>query len=286
MGLGEKSLRPRIELKRGRNMKLATQDRSFFGESFKEKLTKVRELGFEGLEISGNVLIDRFDEIKQAIHITGVPISSICGGYRGWIGAFEAEERKQAISDIGEIFHYTAEIGATGVIVPAAFGLFSRKLPPFAPPRSMAEDREVLLDSLNKLDLLAKETGSTLFLEPLNRYEDHMINRLEQAATLITEGRFAHVKILADFFHMNMEEARIADSIVAAGNLIGHVHLADSNRLLPGQGHIDFEAGFNALQKIRFTQFMSIECEIVGKPEREYLKSAAFLHTSIKPGVV
>ncbi|MFP5115927.1 sugar phosphate isomerase/epimerase family protein [Bacillaceae bacterium C204] len=266
-------------------MKLATQDRGFFGESFKEKLTKVRELGFEGLEIGGNVLIDRFAEIKQAISSTGVPISSICGGYRGWIGAFEEEERKKAISDIGEIFRYTAEIGATGVIVPAAFGIFSRKLPPFSPPRSMEDDRETLLDSLNKLDVLAKEAGSTLFLEPLNRYEDHMINRLEQAASLINEGGFSHVKILADFFHMNTEEANISESILATGNLIGHVHLADSNRLMPGQGHIDFESSFNTLQKIGFNQFMSIECEISGDPEQSYLDSAAFLQSFIKPGV-
>jgi sugar phosphate isomerase/epimerase len=266
-------------------MKLATQDRGFFGDTFKEKLTKVRELGFEGLEIGGNVLIDRFDEIKKAINSTGVPISSICGGYRGWIGAFEEEERAKAISDIGEIFRYTAEIGATGVIAPAAFGIFSKKLPPFSPPRSDEEEREILLHSVEKLNVLAKEAGSTLFLEPLNRYEDHMINRLEQAASLIKEGGFSNVKILADFFHMNMEEANISESILTAGNLIGHVHLADSNRLMPGQGHIDFKSGLNALQKIGFKQYMSIECEISGDPEKAYLDSATLLQALTKPSV-
>jgi hypothetical protein len=50
-------------------MKLAVQDRGLFGESFKEKLLKVKEYGFEGLEISGDVLINRFDEIKRALVI-------------------------------------------------------------------------------------------------------------------------------------------------------------------------------------------------------------------------
>lgn len=266
---------------RGRTMKLATQDRGFFGDSFEEKLSKVKELGFEGLEIGGDVLIKRFDKIKKAVKATGVPISSICGGYRGWIGAFEEEERKKAIADIGEILRYTSEIGATGVIAPAAFGIFSRKLPPFAPPRTVEEDREVLLDSLEKINVLAKEAGSILFLEPLNRYEDHMINRLEQAKSLIDDGGFSSVKVLADFFHMNMEEENIAKSIEDINHLIGHVHLADSNRLMPGQGHIDFDSGFKALQKIGFTGFMSIECEISVDPVKSYLESAAFLKSFI-----
>jgi sugar phosphate isomerase/epimerase len=265
-------------------MKLATQDRSFFGESFEEKLSKVKELGFEGLEIGGDVIINRFEEIKKAVKTTGVPISSICGGYRGWIGAFEEEERKLAISDIGEILRYTAEIGATGVIAPAAFGIFSRKLPPFTPPRTAEEDREVLLDSLEKINVLAKEAGSILFLEPLNRYEDHMINRLEQAKSLIEQGGFSSVKVLADFFHMSMEEANVAKSIMEVNHLIGHVHLADSNRLMPGKGHIDFDSGFQALQKMDFSGFMSIECEISGDPEKSYLESAAFLKSNIIKG--
>jgi sugar phosphate isomerase/epimerase len=258
-------------------MKLSTQDREFFGKSFEEKLIKIKEVGFEGLEIGGNVLIDRFEEIKKAVSRTEVPISSICGGYRGWIGAFEIEERQNAITDIGEILGYTAEIGAAGVIVPAAYGIFSRKLPPFNPPRSKEEDREVLLDSLEKLDKRAKQTGSNLFLEPLNRYEDHMINRLEEAKSLIDEGGFSRVKVMADFFHMNLEEADIAKSIKESGHLIGHVHLADSNRLMPGQGHLDFEPGFKALKNIGFTQFMSIECTVTGDPLKSYIQSANFL---------
>lgn len=263
-------------------MKLATQDRAFFGNSFEEKLAKIKTLGFEGLEIDGKRLIEHFGEIRDAVRTTGTAISSICGGYRGWIGAFDAEDRKHAVEDIGEIFKYTAEIGAAGVIVPAAFGIFSRKLPPFQPPRTAEEDKQVLLDTLGQIDQLAQKAGSVLLLEPLNRYEDHMINKLADSANLIREGGFQAVKVMADFFHMSIEEPDIAASIRETGSLISHVHLADSNRLMPGLGHTDFRSGFQALQEIGFLGFMAIECELTGDPERTYLESARFLKASMK----
>ncbi|MFD2612455.1 TIM barrel protein [Paenibacillus gansuensis] len=259
-------------------MKLATQDRAFFGNTFEEKLSKIRSLGFDGMEIDGKRLIERFDEIRSAVRATGTGISSICGGYRGWIGAFNAEDRKHAVEDIGEILKYTAEIGAAGVVAPAAFGIFSRKLPPFQPPRAEEKERAVLLETLDQIDRLAKQAGSTLLLEPLNRYEDHMINRLSDAAGLIREGNFTSVKVMADFFHMNIEEHDLAASIRETGGLIAHVHLADSNRLLPGLGHTDFRSGFQALKDIGFKGYMAIECELQDQPEEAYIESVQFLN--------
>lgn len=263
-------------------MKLATQDRGFFGSSYEEKLRKVGELGLDGLEIDGKWLVQRFDEIKAAVNGTGTAISSICGGYRGWIGAFEEEDRKHAITDIGEILKHAAEIGAAGLIAPAAFGIFSRKLPPFTPPRGGEEERHVLLETLRQLDEVAKQAGSLLLLEPLNRYEDHMINRLDQAASLIHEGGFSAVKVMADFFHMNLEEADMAASIRDTGSLIAHVHLADSNRLMPGLGHMEFRSGFDALKEIAFNGYMAIECELSGgNQEQAYIDSVRFLRSQL-----
>ncbi|MDQ0970310.1 hypothetical protein QFZ31_000188 [Neobacillus niacini] len=102
------------------------------------------------------------DEINKAVKNTRVGISSICGGYQGWIGEFNLEKKKQAIDEIVEILKYTAEIGAVGVIAPASFGMFSRKLPPYIPPRLSEEDMEVLMESLSRLNSLAESVGSVL----------------------------------------------------------------------------------------------------------------------------
>ncbi|QGQ98353.1 sugar phosphate isomerase/epimerase [Paenibacillus psychroresistens] len=263
-------------------MKLATQDRGFLGKTYEEKLLKIQAIGLEGLEIDGKNLINRFAEIKQAVLTTGVPISSICGGYRGWIGDFDAEQRALSIQDIGEILKYTGEIGAAGVIVPAAFGILSKKLPPFTSPRSAANDREVLLDSLGQLNILAESAGSHLLLEPLNRYEDHMINRLDEAGSLIVEGGFKAVKIMADFFHMQIEEPDISASLRKSSDLITHVHLADSNRLQPGFGHMDFRTGFQTLKEIGFTGFMAVECELApGDEETAYIEMVRYLKSCL-----
>ncbi|MFD0670049.1 sugar phosphate isomerase/epimerase family protein [Cohnella sp. GCM10027633] len=261
-------------------MKLATQDRGFFGSTYEHKLATLKEIGFEGLEIDGRNLVERYDEIEKAVRATGVPISSVCGGYRGWIGDFDADQRAIAISDIGAIMERTAAIGAEGIVVPAAFGIFSKKLPPFSSPRDALEERKVLLDALSQLNDHARRTGSVLLLEPLNRYEDHMINRLDEAASLIREGGFEGVKVMADFFHMAIEERDISASLRETGDLVAHVHLADSNRLQPGFGHTDFKTYFKTLKDIGFDGYMAVECELspgdgleLYKQMAEYLKA-------------
>src|SRR4028119_1149477 len=90
---------------------------------------------------------------------------------------------------------------------PAAWGMFSRRLPPFTPPRSPERDREVLLDALGRLGEVAAREGVLLLLEPLNRYEDHMVNTVAEAAELARATGLASVAVGADTYHMNIEEA-------------------------------------------------------------------------------
>ena len=98
----------------------------------------------------------------------------------------------------------------------------------------------------------AQREGVWLALEALNRYEDYMLNRLEQVADLAGEVARAtgttSVRACADFFHLNIEEDDLPKAIVAAGPLISHVHVDDSNRLQPGTGHLDFAGAFGALR--------------------------------------
>ena len=149
-------------------------------------------------------------------------------------------------------------------ITPAAFGLASKRLPPFEVPRSEEEDRRVLLDALEELGEHADASGTLVLLEPLNRYEDHMLNRVEQAVELCqTVGR-PSIKVMGDLFHMNVEEDDLGETIRRAEGHLAHVHLADSNRLQPGAGHTDFAGAFAALRGIGFDGYMAMECGIRG----------------------
>lgn len=264
-------------------MKLSTQDKHFFPDDIVEKFETIKSLGFDAYEIDGKQLITNFSDVKLAIKETGLAVSTACGGYEGWIGDFDENKRKKGIEQINDILKHLSEIGGNGIVVPAAWGMFSKRLPPHIPPRSEEEDRIILLNSLLQINKVAEETGTFLFLEPLNRYEDHMINKLSEGVSLIEEGGFSNVKVIADFYHMNIEEANISQSIIDASKHIGHIHLADSHRFQPGDGHLDFLSGLKALKSIGYKEYLAFECRVLGEnEEEEYRKSVSYIKSLIE----
>jgi sugar phosphate isomerase/epimerase len=124
----------------------------------------------------------------------------------------------------------------------------------------------------------AESLGMSVVIEPLVRYETHLINRLEQAVEIAKSVGSPGVGVMADFFHMNVEEADVAASITVAGRWIQHVHLADSNRLNPGRGHTDFKPAMQALRSIGYEGTMALECKLAdGPPLTELSHSSAYI---------
>jgi sugar phosphate isomerase/epimerase len=105
----------------------------------------------------------------------------------------------------------------------------------------------------------ARRCGITVLLEPINRYESNAVNTLEEGLRMIEALGGKGVKLLPDTFHMNIEEASLAKSIAQAGSAVGYIHFADSNRLAPGWGHIDFGEVLAALQRIGYQGPVGIE---------------------------
>ena len=118
---------------------------------------------------------------------------------------------------------------------------------------------EWLTEGLNILGSFAEKNGVNLIFEPLNRYETNLINRLEDAAQLVKSLNTQNVTLLADLFHMNIEEKSIPDSISKYGSLIGHVHFADSNRQPVGNGHIQMKDIAKALMETGYKGYISAE---------------------------
>lgn len=124
--------------------------------------------------------------------------------------------------------------------------------------------REQALDYLREaLQLLARRGarhGTPLIYEPLNRYETNLVNTLADGAQLLKSLSAPNVRLLADLFHMNIEVADIAEELRAAGDLVGHVHIADSNRRPAGYGHTDLAPIAAALRDISYDGYISAEC--------------------------
>ena len=116
-----------------------------------------------------------------------------------------------------------------------------------------------LSQALLNLGLYAAKYKLSLLYEPLNRYETNLINRLEDGVGLLKGLATTNVKLLADLYHMNIEEVDLATAIRAAGSYVGHVHFADSNRRAAGMGHTAFAPVIGALREIGFAGYLSAE---------------------------
>jgi sugar phosphate isomerase/epimerase len=245
-------------------VRLACQEHIPPGDDIREKWEFASSAGFDGIELRGtDNWRGRLDDLKAARE-EGVVFSSVCLISDRFIGDLDATRRRDAVEHMRHLLTGIAELGGKGAITPAAFGLASKRLPPFELPRTEEEDRRVLLEALEELGEHADEKGTLVLLEPLNRYEDHMLNRVGQAVELCqTVGR-PSIKVMGDLFHMNIEEDDLGGTIRRAEGHLAHVHLADSNRLQPGAGHTDFAGAFGALREIGFDGYMAMECGIRG----------------------
>jgi sugar phosphate isomerase/epimerase len=185
-------------------------------------------------------------------------------------------ERDEAMGDIKDLLKIGAKLDVVGLITVPVFG------PPRVPdltPLKAAEDieKKLLTLQMKELGAYAQDVGCRILLESLNRYETHFLRTLKDALEIQEAVGMESVKIMADFFHMNIEEKDMAESIEEAGEAVYHVHLADSTRLLPGHGHTDFKPGFAALKKIGFDRYMALECGVPGDAEIELPKTVEYL---------
>lgn len=261
-------------------MKIGTQNQAFFPADILEKFKYVKAMGFDGFEIDGKLLVENVQAVKAAIAETGLPVTTACGGYDGWIGDFIEERRLNGLQQITRILEALAEVRGKGIVVPAAWGMFTYRLPPMNSPRSQAGDRKAVSDSLRYLDEVAARTGTKVYLEPLNRYQDHMINTLADARSYIEENQLKHTQIIGDFYHMNIEEDDISQAFHKNRDLLGHVHIADNHRYQPGSGSLDFKKHFEQLRADGYDGYIVYEGRIRAEdPAAAYQQSLQFLRT-------
>ncbi len=114
-------------------------------------------------------------------------------------------------------------------------------------------------DALDEFGKQAETHGVPLLVEPLNRYETNLFNQLGQTAQFLQTLNTPNVRILADLFHMNIEERDLAAAIRDTGAFIGHIHFADSNRRAMGFGHTDSSLLMSAIRQIGYAGYLSAE---------------------------
>lgn len=251
-------------------MKLSAHQTLLPGTNLSERFQRAAECGLDGIELAfgrSARVYDLHSEIEAAMQASGTPVGSICGNYEGPIIHPDRSERESRLADLVRTLEFADEIGARGVIVVPAFSsTFMPELSPRGlPDLSPVADEDTLITQL-LLAMLAEAIERTaggraaVYLEPLNRYEATYLNTVGAAAELCRAADHPRMQLMADLFHMNIEEADIPASLRAVAPHLGHVHLADSQRRLPGHGHTDFVGAFRALREIDFDGWLALEC--------------------------
>ncbi len=126
------------------------------------------------------------------------------------------------------------------------------------------EDRRASLERLahstRTIAEYAQERNVGIVFEAINRFENNYLNTAQETASFIRENSLPNTRILLDTFHMNIEDADMSKAILDCSNLLGYIHIADSNRHYAGAGHIDLKEIFNSLKAAGYQGFISAEC--------------------------
>jgi len=248
--------------------KVAIQEDMLPGPSLEDRFAQASDLGLQGIEFWSEGLRDQEAEIERLSGRGTVVASSINNGRRSRFLDPDPDERARAMSELSETIDVAGRIGADGVVFVPHF--FDPLLPDLSPYKTAVELELALLSS--QLEILAEEADRAkvqLFVESVYGEETHLLNRLEQASSLIAPLEHDRLEIVADLFHMSHEEPDISTAILENREHIGHVHLADSNRRLPGQGTTDFKPIVIALREIRFGGWLAFECGSPGENQAQ-----------------
>jgi sugar phosphate isomerase/epimerase len=159
-------------------------------------------------------------------------------------------------------------------------GLIRGRTPPGA---ARAQALAWLAEALRAGAAAAAELGVELVVEPLNRYETDLVNTVAEGLALLDQVGAGNVGLLADTFHMNIEERSLEDSLRRAGPRLRHFHAADSNRHYPGAGHLDFPRLLAALRATGYRGWVSVE--VLPEPSAEAAAERALdtLRRSLPP---
>src|SRR5436853_6155872 len=128
----------------------------------------------------------------------------------------------------------------------------------------------------------ARTFGITLCIEPLNRFETYFLNTLADASQLAHDVGEPNVLIHFDTFHANIEESNPADSLRAVAKELGHVHISENDRGIPGTGHTDWQGIFAALKESRYDRWLTIAS--FAQPEPDLAASAAIWRNRASSG--
>lgn len=216
----------------------------------------LKEAGFDGIELPLINLRPTADlEIRRALEKNRLECT-FCSVIPPELNAIsdDAEIRKKTAQHLKSCVETVAEMGGKLIAGPlyAPVG--------YLPGRRRTPDEwKRAVECFQKLGPALDQSGVTVAIEPLNRYETYFLNTVSDTVRLCREIDHPKVGVLFDTYHANIEEKEIADALRQAGSYLRHVHSCENDRGVPGSGHIEWRGFSDALREIRYDGWLTIE---------------------------
>ena len=239
-----------------------------------EALPKIAAMGYDGVELA---LLDRSQvDIAQLKHLlaeTGLSVPVVSTGQVFAAGncsfaSADPQIRAKAEAMFSGLIEVAGELGARINV--------GRVRGSIVPNGSRGEVEARVADSLRRLGDKAKQSGTSIILEPVNRYEIDFLNSCQEAVDFLARNGLAEIKIMPDVFHMNIEDPSIEGGLMRWIDRIGYIHFADSNRHFPGDGHLDFSKIIAAINAVAYKEWVGVE--ILPYPDPDTAAREAIRH--------
>jgi len=247
----------------------------FRERTIRERALLLQRLGYQGIELGPEFLDRPVDSISKELEGTGIAVSAVVGALR--LLDTDLQVRAQAVELDRRRLEMAKALGASGVIEVPVFGPNRfQDLSPIMTPREI-EDR-VLVAGLKQLAQDVVRTGVDLLIEPLTKKETHYMNLQSHGAEIIRSVGAPGFKLLSDFYHMQMEEKDIAETLAGCAPYTGYVHLADGvKRTEPGSLPFDYRPGFQALKKAGFSGWLTVESGATDNPSAALSRALKYI---------
>ena len=222
-----------------------------------QSIYKAAQLGYDGIEmvVGSSREIDwaRTERIlqKNNLEISCLSTGQLFSKYHYYLTNPDLVSRQQCIDAVYSLVDVAQRFG-TMINIGRSRGFFSEL-------QTVEQANALFIDSMSYIVDKAAQKNVVVIVEPLNRYETNFINTAEECETFIRWLPREYVGITLDLFHMNMEEVSFCDTFVHFQNRIKYIHMADSNKLAPGWGHIDFDDVFHGLRQANYNGWCGVE---------------------------
>lgn len=226
----------------------------------KKYVAKVKDLGFEVLEISCAALKDMskadMDDLKSEAKAQDIILTA---GY----GPSSEENLASADECVvkNAISFYTDTLKKLEYldIHTIGGGIYSYWPVDYSKPIDKARDWARSVKNVRTVAKIAGECGVDYCLEVLNRFEGYLLNTAKEAVQFVEEVDVPAAKVMLDTFHMNIEEDSMVDAILTAGNKLGHFHVGENNRRVPGKGTMPWAEIGHALRRVGYDKNVVME---------------------------